>query len=170
MLCRFFLMALRFCRWLFKCVCLKIPCDFIWIAFWHSILHTFWHLNNRLKVCWSFVFYCSLLTSFWRPGALCVRFENCVLLGLFSPEEKRLKEQEGGLCTSSNESAFQKYCPVFFKCFFLRFVFTSGFVFTIFFCRSATDTGSFTTMTGTDWAIDRIHFGSSSCKSKAIRR
>ena len=29
MLYRFFLMALRFCRWLFKCVCLKIPCDFI---------------------------------------------------------------------------------------------------------------------------------------------
>ena len=109
--------------------------------------------------------------SFWRPGALCVRFENCVLLGLFSPIYKRLKEQEGGLCTSSNESAFEKYCLVFFQMFFFGLsVFTSVLVFTIFFCRSATDTGSFTTMTGTDWAIDHIHFGSSSCKSKAIRR
>ena len=52
--------------------------------------------------------------------------------------------------------------------FFLRSVFTSDFVFTIFFCRSATDTGSFTTMTGTDcdWAIDRIHFGRSAASRK----
>ena len=61
------------------------PCDFIWLVFWHSILHTFWHLNNTLKVCRYFVCYCSLLTSFWRPGALSVRLENFVLLGLFSP-------------------------------------------------------------------------------------
>ena len=78
-----FLMALRFCRWLFKCVCLKIPCDFIWIAFWHCISHTFWHLNNRLKVCRYFVYYRSLLTSFSKFGAICVRSENCVLLGSY---------------------------------------------------------------------------------------
>ena len=83
----FFLMALRFCRWFFKCVCLKysydVPCEFIWIAFWHCISHTFWHLNNRLKICRYFVYYCSLLTPFSKFGAMCVRSENCVLLGSY---------------------------------------------------------------------------------------
>ena len=60
-----------------------VLCEFIWIMFWHCISHTFWHLNNRLKICRYFVYYRSLRTSFSKFGAICVRSENCVLLGSY---------------------------------------------------------------------------------------